>query len=341
MGGGDGVKTPADAPERGLEAVGTTGDGGGDAGPGWAADVWGAWGLFLLTLFSTLVAGSLLNGADPLGLEFGFRAGVPFWWPTRFDSPALLDGGSFAFPLVGILLAHEWAHRTAARSHGIPVSPPFFLPCPPHLSVVGTLGAFIRLRGAVPSRAALLDVGLSGPLVSLLLSLAALGWGLSLSVPSGLIAQGGLPFLILFQDIPIRLGEPLLVRGMLELLGTGAGEGALLLHPLAFAGWLGLVLTFLNLLPLDRLDGGHILHALDPSRQRWWRIATVGVFLGLGFLWPGWWIWAGVMLVLGRIRPLPHDAVGTGPLPSAPRRWVAWCVMASVPFLLPPIPVGL
>ncbi|MFW5904830.1 MAG: site-2 protease family protein [bacterium] len=304
-------------------------------------EAWFAGALFVATLLSTLVAGALLQGVDPLGLEFSTRFGVPFWWPTSLRWQALASGWPFAVGFVGVLLAHEWAHRVAASRHGIPTSPPFSIPFPPHLSVIGTLGAFIRLRGRVPSRRALLDVGLSGPLTSLLLSVPILVAGLLLSERSGVPALEGLPFLISFHDMPIRLGEPLLVRGMTALLPLASGEGALLLHPLAFAGWLGLILTFLNLLPLARLDGGHILHALDPARQRWWTRATVLLFLVFGFWWAGWWVWAAVTLVLGRSRPLPDGAVGVEPLPSPGRRRAGWTVLATVPFLLPPVPVAL
>lgn len=314
---------------------------GGDAVARGRLDRWLAPPLFLLTSLSVLVAGALLRGTDPLGLEFRLMRGIPFWWPTRFDGRAAFQGLPFAVPFLAILLAHEWAHRTVARLHGIRASLPFFIPAPPHLSVVGTLGAFIRLRSRVPSRKALLDVGLSGPLASLVLSLPVLGLGLFLSGPSEVAARANLPFVVHFQEIPIRLGEPLLVGAVARLVAPDTGGAALELHALAFAGWLGLMLTFLNLLPLARLDGGHILHALDPARQRWWARATVGVFLGLGFIWTGWWVWAGVMVLLGRGRPLPRDAVPAEPAPSQGRRFLAWGMLAGILLLLPPVPVGL
>jgi Zn-dependent protease len=335
MGGADRVKAfpPGRGPAERAE--------GGDAGGGRRLDRWLAAPLFLATLFSVLVAGALLGGVDPLAVEFRFLGGIPFWWPSGFDPGAILSGAAFALPFLAILGAHEWAHRAAARVHGVRVSLPFFIPFPPHLSVVGTLGAFIRIRSRVPSRQALLDIGLSGPLASFLLSLPALGAGLALSAPSQFGGRANLPFLIQFQEVPIRLGEPLVVRGIAWIFAPEAGGAALHLHPLAFAGWLGLVLTFLNLLPLARLDGGHILHALDPARQRWWARATVGIFLALGFVWTGWWVWAGVMAFLGRGRPLPHDLVPPDPPPSRARRVLAWCAMSGILLLLPPVPVGL
>jgi Zn-dependent protease len=296
--------------------------------------------LFLLTLLSTLTAGALLRGVDPLGLELQPVLGTTLWWPTRLAVGELVEGAAFALPFMAILFLHEWGHRMAAGRHGVRTSPPFLIPFPPHVSVVGTLGGFIRMRSPVPSRRALLDIGLAGPLVSLILSLPILALGILLSAPAEVEARQHLPFLIVFQEIQIRLGEPLLVQGMLKILPVEAGGAALHLHPLAFAGWLGLMLTFLNLLPLARLDGGHILHALHPGRQRWWARATVGIFLAMGFIWPGWWAWAALMFVMGRGRPLPTDSVPAEPAPTGGWRWVAWGVMVSVLLLLPPIPIS-
>ncbi len=341
MGGGDRVKTPrrvvSDPPrESPEEHLGPSEDS--PREPWW--EPWVSTLLVLLTIGTTLTSGALLQGVDPLGLEFRTLSGIPLWWPTRLSFPELLSGATFSLPFVTILLVHEWSHRIAARRYGVRTSLPFLIPFPAHISVVGTLGGFIRLRSAIPSRRALLDVGLSGPLSSLLLSIPILAVGLVLSVPSDLPAREGLPFVILFQDIPIRLGEPMLTRGLLALLPVEMAGAALHLHPLAFAGWLGLILTFLNLLPLGQLDGGHILYALHPGRQRWWSRATVGIFLVLGFQWAGWWAWAVVMLLLGRGRALPPDAVGAEPTPDRLRRVLAWLVMASLLLLLPPIPIS-
>ncbi len=301
---------------------------------------WLAGVLLLLTLVSTFTAGALLQGVDPLGVQSGVADGVPLWWPTRLDLTALLSGASYALPLVVILLGHEWAHWVAAGRHGIRTSYPYLLPFPPHASVVGTLGGFIRFRSAIPSRKALLEVAMAGPVASLLLAIPTLAVGILLSGPSELGRLEGLPFVIVFQDVPIRLGEPLLVQGLVALLPVDPGGAALHLHPAAFAGWLGLMLTFLNLLPLARLDGGHILHALHPGRQRWWARATVAVFLVLGFAWAGWWAWAAVMFLLGRSRPLPPDMVGREPAPGPVQRRVAWALMAGLVLLVPPVPVG-
>lgn len=307
-------------------------------GPAWEP-LLGA-GLLVVTLLSTLTAGALLAGADPFAVEFRTELGIPFWWPTEFSPGALMKGWPFALPFVGILYAHEWGHRWAARRHGIAAGPPLLIPFPPHVSVVGTLGGLVRLHSPIPHRRALLDVGLSGPFISLLLSVPCLVVGLVLSEPAGIPARDGLPFVIFFQSIPIRLGEPLLVQGLMAILPGVNGEAALHLHPLAFAGWVGLVLTFLNLLPLGQLDGGQILYALHPGRQRWWSRATVGVFLVMGFMWPGWWAWAVITFLMGRNRSIPLEAMAADPAPSGWRRALAWLVMGSLVLLLPPIPVS-
>ena len=297
--------------------------------------------LLVATLLSTMVAGALLQGNDPLGLAPASVGALPIWVPTGLDLGALLGGTSFALPFLLILLGHEWAHRIAAARHGIRTTLPYCIPFPPHISVVGSLGAFIRIRSPVPSRRALLDVGVSGPLASLALAIPILAVGLILSVPAGIPAPTGLPFVIHFQDVTIRLGQPLLVRGIAWSLGLEGGTEALLLHPLAFAGWLGLMLTLLNLLPLARLDGGHILHALHPARAGWGAVGIVVAFLLLGFVWRGWWAWAAVMVLLGRSRPLPPGFLPPSAPPGRARRRVAYCALGSIVLLLPPIPVGL
>lgn len=297
--------------------------------------------LLVTTLFSTMAAGALLQGTDPLGLAPAWVGALLIWVPTGLDVGALLGGTSFALPFLLILLGHEWAHRIAAARHGIRTTLPYCIPFLPHISVIGSLGAFIRIRSPVPSRRALLDIGVAGPLASLALSIPILGVGLALSAPTEIPAQTGLPFVIHFQDVTIRLGQPLLLQGMTSFPGLGTEGEALLLHPLAFAGWLGLMLTFLNLLPLARLDGGHILHALHPSRAGWGAVGTVAAFLLLGFVWRGWWAWAAVMVLLGRSRPLPRDFLPPSARPGRGRRRLAWCALGSIVLLLPPIPVGL
>jgi membrane-associated protease RseP (regulator of RpoE activity) len=174
-------------------------------------------------------------------------------------------GASFAFPFLGVLMAHEMGHWAAARAHRVRASLPYFIPFPPYFSVIGTIGAFIRLRGPIVRRSVLFDIGSSGPFASFLCSLPLLAAGLALSEVAPGRADVRSPFVVFFLDQPVWLGNGLLTHAMALLLGPGpVGESPIHLHPFALVGWLGLFVTTLNLLPLGQLDGGHVLHALDP-----------------------------------------------------------------------------
>jgi membrane-associated protease RseP (regulator of RpoE activity) len=172
----------------------------------------------------------------------------------------------------------------------------------------------------------LMDVGAAGPLVSFLLSLplVALGLAWSRPLPGSLAAERA--YVVVFGSQPIWLGgSP--AFDVLAALFAPAG-GALLLHPFAFAGWLGLFVTALNLFPLSQLDGGHVLYALFGRRQSAFGLAFLGVLIVLGWWWWGWWLWAALILVLGR-GTIRHPSVfdPSFPLPRG-RRWVGWaCVL--------------
>jgi hypothetical protein len=264
--------------------------------------------LFLVTLFSTTVAGSLLAGHPPLRFLM-LPAWLPAWLPVpvSLDLAALATGVPFGISLVVILALHEAGHYVAAKRHGISVTPPFFIPFPPYVSVIGTLGAFIRLRSPVMSRNALLDVGIAGPLLSFVASIPLLWWGLLHS--SVLTAKSVVPspYVIVFttqstQDV-FLLGESAAMWALTHLLvNLDVSRQVLELHPAAFAGWLGLFVTALNLLPLAQLDGGHILYAALGARQKPLAWAFFLTLIPLGFLWAGWWVWAVLVLVVGRGR---------------------------------------
>jgi membrane-associated protease RseP (regulator of RpoE activity) len=218
--------------------------------------------------------------------------------------------------LVGVLAVHEAGHYYAARHHRISVSPPFFIPFPPYLSVIGTLGAFIRLRSPVLSRSTLLDVAVSGPLLSFLVSLPLVWWGLA---HSRVIAVVNAPteYLVPFADDRFWLGGSLAMSWLTRLVLDLPGVGHVVeMHPIAFAGWLGLFVTALNLLPISQLDGGHLLYALLGSRQRLAAWAFFLALIPLGFLWAGWWLWAVLVAGVGRGRirhpPLYNSELGPG-----------------------------
>ncbi len=259
--------------------------------------------LLALTLLTTLSAGALLAGTDPFSTRVWELGRMLIPYPTTVRWSTLAIGAPFAFPFLGVLLAHEMGHWAAARRHSIRASLPYFIPFPPYLSIIGTVGAFIRLRGATIRRAHLFDVGASGPLLSFVLSLPLLAVGLSMSRALPGMAPDMSPFLINFAGTPIQLGDSVLLHGLTAVFGPSPGNaGPILLHPVAFAGWLGLFVTALNLLPLGQLDGGHILYALLGRRQE--RIGRLFLMslVPLGLLWWGWWGWAALVAVLNRGR---------------------------------------
>ena len=278
--------------------------------------------LFLATSVTVLIAG-VLNGA-------GYRvAGLGPDVPATVDlSRDLPLGIVFAASLLSILLAHEFGHYVTARIHGTSVSLPYFLPMP---SALGTLGAFIQLKEPPRDRRALLDIGLSGPVAGLVVALPILLVGLSLSQVARLPSSAAaLPGLTLEGNSVVYLGAKLLITGKLlpepttyggvppllywaryVLTGQPAPVGGLdvMLHPMAWAGWIGLLVTALNLIPAGQLDGGHLLYVLiGNAADRLLPFLIVGL-VGLGFLWSGWWLWAMLLFFLGRGHAQPLDQI--------------------------------
>ena len=183
-------------------------------------------------------------------------------------STMTVGGPLFSAGLLSILTCHEFGHYFAARRYGVPVTLPYFIPFP--FSLFGTLGAFIRMSPRIPHRRALFDIAAAGPLAGLVIAIPLSYVGILLSQ---LVRKDALP-----QNI-ITLGEPLLFQGLGWLAHGSLGKDVdLLLHPLAFAGWAGMFVTALNLLPIGQLDGGHISHSLFGSRSRQ---VAFGMFGGL------------------------------------------------------------
>jgi len=264
--------------------------------------------LFGVTFLSTVVAGAFLAGGDPL------------------RNPAEAARGlAFAIPLLSILGIHELGHYLAARRHRVAVTAPYFLPAP---SLIGTFGAFIRIRSPIPHRDALLDIGAAGPLCGALAAVPILAAGLALSTvrPAGSLA--GIP-----------LGESLLFKGLARLvLGEIPRGHDVVLHPVAFAGWIGLLVTALNLLPSGQLDGGHIAYALFGPGYARVAGAVPWALLPLGLLWKGWFLWAGLLLVLGTRHPAPvFDQIPVSP--GRRRVGIATAVLFVLCFTPNPVPL--
>ncbi|MGC1106490.1 MAG: site-2 protease family protein [Candidatus Acidiferrales bacterium] len=285
--------------------------------------------LFVLTLISTLAVGTEFsvsyaqNRAPFAGLDNPF---APTWHALTHPRLLLL-GIPFSFTLIGILLAHELGHYFACRYYKIDASYPYFLPAP---SLIGTFGAFIRIRSPIFNRKALFDVGFSGPLVGFVLAAPILAVGIHMSkvVPN---AQAGA--LILF-------GSPPLMKFFLAIFHPGVSPQNILLSPIALAAWVGLFATALNLLPIGQLDGGHIVYSVASGSHR--RISFVFgiVLIAMGiFCWPGWFLFAliDVLLFFGFRHPPLIDS--WTPLDTTRR---AWAVVALIIFLLcfTPLPLS-
>ena len=251
--------------------------------------------LFLLCLCTTTGTGARFSA--------NFHADRPpvsstldLWpWPWLFAHPeAFLQGIPFAVALLGILGAHELGHYAACRAHKIASTIPLFLPAP---TLSGTAGAIIALRSRIPNRNALMDVGVIGPICGFLASILALGIGFSLSLAA---PTGSPPALIRFG------AEPLILRMVHSLVSywdpTVPGFAQILPHPILVAGWIGLLITALNLVPAGQFDGGHLLYALSP---RWHRAATmvlpILLMIGGMLYWMGWIFW-GIFLLLPRMK---------------------------------------
>jgi membrane-associated protease RseP (regulator of RpoE activity) len=301
--------------------------------------------LFIATLFSVMFVGAFLSG-------------LPEELPESFIEIVLLfvrTGLPFAAAMLGILGAHEFGHYLAGRSHKVNVSLPYFIPMP--LTYFGTMGAFINMKELPKNRRQLLDIGIAGPLSGLIVAIPVLLLGLSLStlealpetMPQGMILEGN-SLLYLFSKFAIFgqfLPAPETYGGMnpvlywLRFVLTGAPYPAggldVLMHPVAFAGWAGILITGLNLIPAGQLDGGHMLYVLfgRETAQRVFPFILVGL-VGLGFVWNGWWLWAMIIFFLGRAYAEPLDQIT--PLDGRRR---ALAVVALVMFVLTFTPVPL
>lgn len=276
--------------------------------------------LFLGTFITVQLGGSfLLLGGSPhsypsLAGGWSERALGVFDWLR-----GSMVGMPFAMALMAILLAHEMGHYLTAKRYGINASPPYFLPAPVEINFIGTFGAFIRLRTPVVDRRQLMDVGAAGPWVGFAVALLMLvvGFQHSYLVPTG---EFDAPMVIEFGRRNWYLGDSLITWGMRHTL---LGAGTAVLHPLAVAGWTGMLVTALNLIPLGQLDGGHILYALFGDRQRHLAVAAWFGLLVIGWWYKPWWFLAILVLVLGgghlshprvleRLRPLPPSRIPLG-----------------------------
>ncbi|HET9152264.1 MAG TPA: site-2 protease family protein [Gemmatimonadales bacterium] len=300
--------------------------------------------LGLVTVVCALGAGATLAGAWLPSAEptrYGPLAGAVLSGFRFFGDVArgawrdILPGASFAFPLLAILLVHELGHYFTARRYGIDTSPPFFLPVPPSLSPIGSLGAFIRMRSPVLDRRQLLDVGAAGPLAGFVVTVVVLILGYARSEGLSLGAETAGEF-VTYAGRQIYLGDSLLTLALRRHFFPDAA--AVYLSPMAFAGWVGAFVTALNLVPLSQLDGGHVLYAMFGKRQTTIGAAALIALLLLGRSSPSWWIWGVLALLIGGGR-WTHPSVLAPERPVPPRRrWIGWACIVVFALTFVPVP---
>ena len=256
--------------------------------------------LFILTIMTTYLIG-LGNG--PIGA---------LWY----------SGG-----LIIMLLSHEMGHFITAKRYRVPVTLPYFIPIP--LPPFGTMGAVIKMGGYIPNRRALFDIGVAGPLTGMILIVPAVFFGLKMSSVVDVTTLG---------DSTISLGDSLLFRLLARAALGPLPEGKdIILHPLAFAGWVGLLVTALNLLPIGQLDGGHVIYALFRKRSK--IISTLFFFVLLYiclFYYLGWFVLLIILVLIRRHPPTLYDVI---PL-DRKRKIIGFSMILIFLLAFTPVPFG-
>lgn len=281
--------------------------------------------LFLLTALSATVAG-IMQATDATAIAepaiaapaslLDYLLYVPVYYAEAvgamlghaFAHPATIaQGATFAVSLLTILLAHEGGHYIACRRYGVAATLPFFLPAPPPF-LPGTFGAFIKIKSPLPTRRALFDIGVAGPLAGFVALLPV-------AVLAVLTAQPAPP---MPAEGVIYFNDPLLLRLVAHALDVDLSNIAA--NPFYFAAWIGLLVTSLNLLPVGQLDGGHATYALSGARAHKWfgrgAFLTMAALALLGWLWhgaPGGFVYAALLFIMLRVRH-PHAEDESEPL---------------------------
>ncbi len=276
--------------------------------------------LLILTVLSVWLAGAVYAfsynhpNAEINSLVELYRVTLLNFW----------DGLPFALSLMAILLAHEFGHYLMGRKHNENVTLPFFIPLPIP-GGIGTMGAVIQMKSPVKNRRLLLDIGIAGPIAGLVVAIPVLLLGLSLSKlgpvqPFSQLEGNSILYLLLKYSVFGKLlPAPVDYNGIAPLVywvkyvitGTPAPIGGLdvQLNPIAWAGWVGLLVTSLNLIPAGQLDGGHVMFALFGKRVRRLLIPIMVTLAVLGFFWSGWWLWVFLLYIFGRVSDEPLDQI--------------------------------
>ena len=236
-------------------------------------------GLFLATILTTLIAGATMEGANVFSNPLEITKGIPF-----------------SFTLLLILGCHEFGHYYYAMKHNVDATLPYFIPAPPFLFLIGTFGAFIKIKSPIYRRDALLQIGAAGPIAGFIIAVPALIIGLMLSTVVAVDSA----------QVGIILGDSILMKLLTSIIHPGLPENMdILLHPMAFAGWIGLLVTMLNLLPIGQLDGGHIAYAMLGKKHKTVAKAAFLALIPLSFLSLNWLIWGILILVIMRTTNHP------------------------------------
>jgi membrane-associated protease RseP (regulator of RpoE activity) len=258
--------------------------------------------LFIATCVSTFLAGFL----SP-------------WWSGRTFREALLEGLTYSGAVMAVLVCHEMGHFVQAWRYGVYASWPYFIPMP--LTPIGTFGAVIAMEGRRGDRRALFDIGISGPLAGLVPTMIFLLLGIQQSryewVP----------------DFAPRFGNPLLLEWLAHWqLGPMPPHTDIILNPLLFAGWVGLLITSLNLLPVGQLDGGHILYGLLRWRANWIANIVLATAIGLS-IWLWFWWWWPMLTLLTFVVGTRHPPTANDNMPLGWFRHVLGWLTLSILFL--------
>src|SRR5580693_272911 len=287
--------------------------------------------LLLLTCCTTLVVGARMqfnfqHNLSVFSLEDDAAPLFPVSWilhPAR-----LLPGVPFAATLMLILMAHEMGHYLYCKKYGVWATLPFFIPAP---TLIGTLGAFIRIRSPIRSRTALFDIGIAGPIAGFVVAVTVL----ILAMP---LSKAMSPAM---ASPDIQLGYPLIFRlawyvlPLASLKGSSSALHSIYFHPTAIAAWVGMFATALNLLPGGQLDGGHIVFSLAPRAHKTVSRLTILALIPMAlYFWAGWLIWA----ILLRISGMRHPMVAEWPGVTGVRRWIAGFGLVMLILTLAPAP---
>lgn len=294
--------------------------------------------LFVLTVFSVMLAGAQPEGPmpnDTLGQILMLAKSILTGWP-------------FALSLLGILLSHELGHYFMSRYHKTPATLPYFIPFP--FSPLGTMGAAILMRGTPKNKRVLFDIGVAGPIAGLIVAIPVLLYGLSLSTlgtidpnPNGFLEGNSLiyllaKFIVFGRLLPAPI-EPQGILYWLQYFFTGRpvpfGGADVFIHPVAFAGWAGILVTALNLIPLGTLDGGHVIYSLFGEKAKKAFPYIVGLLGILGFFWSGWWLWAALLFWLGRVNAQPMDQITEL---DTKRKMIAYAMIVVFILVFTPVP---